>query len=212
MSLLVAGLVLAATGCEVGTDDEMAPPPTKTVTATPSQSVAPAPATVPVGEGAVSPADVVWAQESVLHVGRKEVDLAPIDIEAFVVVKGGVFVLAEDELWFTDLSRVRGTGLTDVTGLQASADASRLKVVDTMSGQELQQGYDTRTGRAVTGAVDALSPDEWRQGPGRGLRVGRIGKGPRSVIRCNAQAGSAQKCAAVGPVTGSDPVVFGAGK
>ncbi len=92
-AVMVAALLLVTTGCEVGTDDEMAPAPTKTITATPSQSVAPAPATIPVGQGKVSPTDSVWADGSVLHVGRKQVDLSPIEIEAFVVVPGGVFVL-----------------------------------------------------------------------------------------------------------------------
>ncbi len=48
---LVAGLVLATAGCEPGTDDELAPAPTRTVTASPSQSAPPAPATIPVGPG-----------------------------------------------------------------------------------------------------------------------------------------------------------------
>ena len=56
-------------------------------------------------------------QGSVLHVGRQQVDLSPIEIEAFVVVPGGVFLLSQGELWFTDLARVRGTGQTDVTGV-----------------------------------------------------------------------------------------------
>ena len=46
------------------------------------------------GTGDVSPADVVWAQGSVLHVGRRTVDLRRSRIDAFVVVPGGVFVLA----------------------------------------------------------------------------------------------------------------------
>ena len=164
---LVAGLVVATAGCEVGTDDELAPPPTRTVTATPSQSVPPAPATIPVGQGDVSPRDVVWAQGSLLHVGSREVDLAPITVEAFVVVRGGVFVVAEKEVWFTDLSRLRGTGQTDVSGLRVSTDGRFLEVRDMRSGQELEQGYDTRTGRAVRGDVDTQSPEQRREGPGR---------------------------------------------
>ncbi len=164
---VVAGLVLATAGCEPGTDDEMAPAPTRTVTASPSQSAPPAPATIPVGQGDVSPADVVWAQGSALHVGGREVDLAPVVVEAFVVVRGGVFVLAGEEVWFTDLSRLRGTGQTDVSGLQVSADGRFLEVLDMRSGEELEQGYDTRTGRAVRADVDTESPEERRQGPGR---------------------------------------------
>jgi hypothetical protein len=169
-------MVVLVSGCDLGTDDELAPPPTRTITATPSQSVAPAPATIPVGAGDVSPADVVWAQGSVLHVGAKQVDLAPIDVEALVTVQGGVFVLAEGELWFTDLRRVRGTGQTSVIGLRVSADAERLVVVDTRSGDPLEQGYDTRTGKAVRGEVATRTPRQLRQGPGRfGVRSGAGG-------------------------------------
>jgi hypothetical protein len=175
----LVGLLLVA-GCDVGTDDELAPAPTRTVTATPSQSVAPAPATMPVGDGDVSPADLVWAQGSVLHVGRRQVDLAPAEVEALVVVRGGVFVLADDELWFTDLRRLRGTGQTEVTRLRISADADRLVVTDTRSGHPLEQGYDTRTGRAVRGAVDTRTPQQLRDGPGR-YQV-RTGAGPTSVV------------------------------
>lgn len=180
LAVLVAGLVVLAAGCDVGTDDEMAPQPTRTVTATPSQSVAPAPATIPVGQGDVSPSDAVWAQGSVLHVGKQQVDLSPIDIEALVVVEGGVFVLDEGELWFTDLRRVRGTGQTDVTGVQISADAGQLAVVDTRSGRPLTQGYDTRTGKAVRGEVDTRTPEELREGSGR-YEV-RTGAGGTTVV------------------------------
>ena len=176
----MAGAVLLAGGCTTGTDDELAPPPTRTVTATPSQSLAPAPATIPVGQGDVSPTDVVWAQGGVLHVDRRQVDLSPTDVEAFVVVPGGVFVLSGGELWFTDLARIRGTGQTDVTRVRTSADADRLEVVDTRSGHPAAQGYDTRTGRAVRGAVETQTPAERRHGPGR-FEV-RTGAGPTSVV------------------------------
>ncbi len=200
-AFLVALLVLA-TGCKVGTDDELAPKPTKTVTASPSQSVAPAPATVPVGKADVSPGDVVWAQGSALHVGRRQIDLSPIDIEAFVVVPGGVFLLSRAELWFTDLANVKGTGQTKVTGVRASADGSRLAVVDLRSGRPLTQGYDTRTGHAVRGDVDVLSPQEFRARPG-GLEV-RTGGGATRIVDATGRT--------VGVARGSDPVVFGTGK
>jgi hypothetical protein len=181
------GLVVLAAGCATGTDDELAPPPTRTVTATPSQSLAPAPATVPVGHGAVSPADVVWAQGSVLHVGSRRVDLGAVDTSALVVVRGGVFVLADGELWFTDLERLRGTAQTQVTHLRVSADAGRISVTDTRSGSPLQQGYDTRTGKAVRGRVDVLTPQQFRAGPGR-YQV-REGGGAPSVV--DTQSGQA---------------------
>lgn len=246
---MVAGLLLVTAGCEPGTDDEMAPPPTRTVTASPSQSVPPAPATIPVGRGKVSPDDVVWAQGSMLHVGGQEVDLDPIAIEAFVVVPGGVFLLAENELWFTDLSRVRGTGQTEVSGVQASADGGMLEVFDMRAGRELAQGYDTRTGRAIRAEIDTQSPQQHRQGPGRfhvttssgsltvmdaqtgkAVRlaqaprdfelgawagpsvfygVGRLGRGARAVVSCDAVA---RRCRAVGRPSGSAPVVFGIGQ
>jgi hypothetical protein len=167
VGLLTAVLVVLAGGCATGTDDEMAPPPTRTITATPSQSVAPAPATIPVGHGDVSPADIVWAQGGVLHVDGDQADLAPVDIEAFVVVPGGVFVLAAGELWFTDFTRLRGTGQTGVTGVQVNGDASLLNVLDTRGGTEETQGYDTRTGRAMPIEVTTQTPAQKRRGPGR---------------------------------------------
>ncbi|MET0837194.1 MAG: hypothetical protein ABWY19_00320 [Marmoricola sp.] len=178
--LLVAVVVVLVGGCAVGTDDELAPPPTRTVTATPSQSLAPAPASVPVGEGDVSPTDVVWTEGSVLHVGRRQVDLSPIDVEALVVVDGGVFALTGGELWFTDLRRVRGTAQTAVTGLRTTADARYLEVVDTRSGQPATQAYDAETGKAVRQDVDTVPPAERRQGPGR-YHV-RTGGGPARVV------------------------------
>jgi hypothetical protein len=163
----MVALVAVAGGCSSGTDDELAPPPTRTVTASPSQTVAPAIAAVPVGHGKVSPADLVWAQDGVLHVGARQVDLSPVDIQAFVVVTGGVFVLSAGQLWFTDLQRLRGTGQTQVTGLRTNEDASRLVVTDTRAGRPLDQGYDTGTGLAVRGAIETLTPQQRRTGPGR---------------------------------------------
>ena len=204
---MVAALLLVTTGCEIGTDDEMAPAPTKTITATPSQSVAPAPATIPVGQGKVSPTDSVWADGGVLHVGRKQVDLSPIEIEAFVVVPGGVFLLSQGELWFTDLTKVKGTGQTDVTGVRTNADGTVLEVVDMRSGEPLSQGYDTATGRAIRGQVATLTPEEMRDGtgdehpqlrlpnggPSAGgcddstvLGTGVLRGGDRQVVRCSA--------------------------
>ena len=95
-----------------------------------------------------------------------QADLAPVDIDAFVVVHGGVFVLAEGELWFTDLARLRGTGQTDVTGVQVNADGSLLKVVDNRGGTQEMQGYDTRTGKAVRG--DGRHPDARAEASGSG--------------------------------------------
>lgn len=158
-------MVLLA-GCAAATDDG-APRPTRTVTVTATPSVAAAPEAVPVGDGDVSPADVVWAQGSVLHVDDRTVDLAPVEVEAFVVVDGGVFVLADTEVWFTDLARVRGTGLSGVSALGTDAAASVLGVVGEQAGRPLRQGYDARTGRAVPGEVATAAPERLRAGPGR---------------------------------------------
>ena len=76
------------------------------------------------------------------------------------MVEGGVFVLSGGEVWFTDLSRLRGTGQTEVTGLRTSADARFLEVVDTRSGQPATQAYDTVTGKAIRADVDTLTPAE----------------------------------------------------
>jgi hypothetical protein len=180
-ALACVALASLLAGCTIGgPDDETAPPPTRTVTASPSASLPPAPATIPVGHGDVGPSDTVWAQGSVLHVGRRAVDLSPTDVGAMVVVPGGVFVLAEGELWFTDLTRIRGTGQTDVTGVTVSEDADRLVVVDTRAGKPLAQGYDTATGRAVRGDVDTLPPAEVVNGPGR-FRVQNSSRSARVV-------------------------------
>jgi hypothetical protein len=226
-SLLVAAVVVLVTGCATGTDDELAPPPTRTITATPSQSLAPAPATVPVGTGDVSPSDVVWAQGTVLHVGRRQADLEPLEIDSLVVVEGGVFVLSGGELWFTDLARLRGTAQTEVTGLRTNADASRLEVTDTRSGTPVAQGYDTRTGKAVRGDVDTLTPAERGREPDvrpAGLPrafdmgvwtsdtefygVGGAGA-RRRIVACDLVA---DRCAPGVPVTGPQPVVFPTGR
>ncbi len=165
--VLVAALLLVTTGCEVGTDDEMAPAPTKTITATPSQSVAPAPATIPVGTAKISPTDSVWADGSVLHVGRQQVDLSPIEIEAFLVVPGGVFLLSQGELWFTDLTKVKGTGQTDVTGVRTNAAGTVLVVVDTRSGRAAVAGLRHRDRQGDPGTGRHPDPEEMRDGPGR---------------------------------------------
>ena len=115
-----------------------------------------------------------------LHVGGDQADLSPVDIEAFVVVHGGVFVLAEGELWFTDLARLRGTGQTEVTGLQVSADASKLDVVDTRGGTAESQGYDTRTGKAIRGEVDTQTPAERRRDRAGSWCRRRLTERPRS--------------------------------
>ncbi len=199
--------------------------PSETITAAPSAAPTAPPATVPVGEGPVSPDDVVWAQGSVLHVGRRTVDLAPTTIESFVVVPGGVFVLASGELWLTDLTRLRGTGLTDVTALGVTADASRLLV----TGAGSAYAYDTGSGRAVSPrGLEPLSAQQRLDGPSRagvttpaGFEVAGwagqttfygpviAGGRPTAVVSCNLES---RTCARLGATDGTDPVVFGTGK
>ena len=227
VGLIVAAVAVLVGGCASGTDDELAPQPTRTITATPSQSLAPAPASVPVGKGDVSPDDSVWAQGSVLHVGRRQVDLEPFEVEALVVVEGGVFVLSGGEVWFTDLSRLRGTGQTQVTGLRTSADARFLEVVDTRSGQPATQAYDTVTGKAIRADVDTLTPAErGRDVDARpaGLPrvfdvgawtsdttfygVGGVGAA-RRIVACDLDT---DRCSPVAAVTGSEPLVFPTGR
>jgi hypothetical protein len=234
--VLVAVLVALTSGCEVGQDDERAAPTRRTITASPSPDVTAAPSSVPVGEGEVSPADVVWAQGSVLHVDRRTIDLSPVGIEAFVVVRGGVFVLSSGELWFTDLTRLRGTGLTDVTGVGLTADASTVLVSGEQGGVATAFAFDTRTGRAVdSDGVDVATAAELLGDPGTvdltdgrwtGFvpeafePVGRAGRStvygfalrdgrPTVVVGCDT---AKRRCARLGEVAGSDPVVLGTGR
>ena len=95
-----------------------------------------------------------------LHVGDRQVDLAPVEVDAFVVVHGGVFVLGGGELWFTDLARLRGTAQTEVTDVQVTAAADRLEVVDERSGA-------TPRARPTTPAPARPSPARSRRARGR---------------------------------------------
>ena len=127
--LLPAVLGLCA-GCTIGQDDEMARPtrhgdgraPRRRPHLRRSGSRS---ATAP-----SRPDDVVWGDGHALHVGRRSVDLSPASVDQLVVVPGGVYVLSGDELWFTDLQRLRGTGLTAVTDITPSDDGEQLLVTD----------------------------------------------------------------------------------
>lgn len=220
---LGAVLVLGS-GCQISEDDEMVQP-TRTITASPSAAPTAAPDSVPVGHGPVSTDDVVWSQGSALHVGDRTVDLAPVTIESFVVVPGGVFLLASGELWLTDLTRLRGTGITDVTALGVTADASRVLV--TAAGSAY--AYDTISGRGVgPQGLEPLSAQRRIDGPSRagvttpaGFEVagwagektfygtGSEGGRPTTVVSCSLES---RTCARLGAVEGTEPVLFGAGK
>jgi hypothetical protein len=224
---VVAAILLLVSGCQVGDDDEMVPP-SRTVTVTPSPDVTAVPLTVPIGSGPVTPADVVWAQGSTLHVGKRSVDLAPVSVDAFVVVPGGVYVLDDGQLWFTDLARLRGTGLAGLSGLGATADAARILVTGPASAGSTSYAYDTGTGRAVSAdGVVAVTPEERLHGPDRaGVRVPArfelagwagsrtfygvaAGTSPASgVFSCSL---TTLACARLGGIEAADPVVFGTG-
>ena len=197
----------------------MAPKPTRTVTKSPAPRCASVPTSVPTGEGDVSPSSVVWAQESKLHFGTSQVDVAPLRIDSFVVVPGGVFFVSRGELWFTDLSRVRATGLMDVTRVSTTRDADALRV-DLSTGSDAVYAYDLDTGESIPPAqvVPATDADlrgtakrlvlppggdgaRLRRGPGR-LRprrrrrrtAGRVRRGdPRDGSRCTGVVGSGFK-------------------
>ncbi len=155
----MAVLVALTSGCELSEDDEMAQRPKRTVT----KSAAPAaPTKVPIGQGSVSPAAVVWAQDSTLHFGARQVDVSPLNIDSFVVVPGGVYFLSRGELWFTDLSRARGTGIMGVKRLSTTRDGGALRVeVGTGSGPAKVYAYDLETGASMPAdqAVPATDAD-----------------------------------------------------
>jgi hypothetical protein len=229
VTALLAGatLVLLASGCQLGEDDDLVPP-TRTITAAPSPDATVAPRTVPVGQGDVSPTDVVWAQGTALHVGRREVDLSPVGAEALVVVPGGVFVVSSGELWFTDLARLRGTGLTGVTDLGVTPDATRILVTTEAAGAAATYAYDTGSGRAVSSkGLSPVSEEERLRGPDRsGVAVpdgfelagwagpttfyGTAGApdAPSAVVSCDLDT---RACESLGAIEGTDPVVFDTG-
>jgi hypothetical protein len=233
--VLAVALVGVGAGCETTTDDEMVPRPRKTVTRTPTPSPSPAPASVPVGDGEVSPDDVVWAQGTVLHVGRRSVDLITVTVDAFVVVPGGVYVLSSGELWFTDLSRLRGTNLTDLTRLGATPDRSRVLLTGTQGRDSREYAYDTGSGQSVSseglepataaellgeaGGVEVRRPRWTGAVPDEFRPVGRAGRAqvyglaledgePKAVLSCRE---TTRVCIRLGKLAGPDPVVFGSG-
>jgi len=184
-AVLVALLVTLTSGCELGEDDEMAPKPTRTITKSPAPEV---PASVPTGEGDVAPSSVVWAQESTLHFGASQVDVAPLRIDSFVVVNGGVFFISRSELWFTDLSRVRATGLMGVTRVSTTRDADALRV-DLARGSDAVYAYDLSTGESVPPAQVVPATDADLRGtaerlvlPPAGAVEARRGPGPFGLV------------------------------
>jgi hypothetical protein len=93
-----------------------------------------------------------------LHFGTRQVDVAPLRIDSFVVVPGGVFFVSQSELWFTDLSRVRATGLMGVTRVSTTRDADALRV-DLATGSDAVYAYDLSTGESIPSAQAVPATD-----------------------------------------------------
>ena len=198
MTGLLLALVVLASGCRIGADDEMVAP-TRTVTAAPVPQATIAPTSVPVGSGEVSTSSPVWAQDSTLHFGAEQVNLFPRRIESLVVVPGGVFLVDQGELWFTDLVRVRDTGLRDVTVVAADSDASTLQVTRTTApGRTERLAYGLADGSATdvagvvpatvadlrgrTAQVSVRSADDAASPSAEPARPARLGPGPYGVL------------------------------
>lgn len=124
--LLLLVLLAMVAGCSAGEDDDLTRPPR--TAGSPSPRTAGVPTSVPVGAGEVSPSDAVWAQDNELHIASTVIDVSPLRIDSFVVVRGGVYLVDDGRLWFTDLSRARDTGLTGVTRLSVTRDDSVVRV------------------------------------------------------------------------------------
>jgi hypothetical protein len=147
-------------GCGAPDDETVPPVVTTTVAPEPPTNLA----DLPVGSGAVAPGDRVRARDGVLKVGRRSVDLAPLRVDDFVVVRGAVFFLNGTELWFTDLGRARGTGYADVRSLVASPDGRRVAFLDFEHGPRDAQGtplaisiaYDATTGKALAASYAGM--------------------------------------------------------
>jgi hypothetical protein len=159
-AVLAAVVAVALAGCGAP-DDETARPHA-------SASVAPVAlgdlADLPVGTGEVRPGDRVRARGSSLVVDGRAVDLAPMRVDEFAVVLGGVFFRNGTELWFTDLARARATGYGDVGSLVASPDGRRLAFLDFEHGPPDEYGtplamsvaYDATTGKSLVASYAGM--------------------------------------------------------
>ena len=162
MAVIVVTLVLSLTlaGCGAADDETVRP----SVTATASPTVPTDLVDLPVGTGDVSPADRVRARGSVLRIRGREVDLAPLRIDEFAVVDGGVFFRNGTELWFTDLGQATMTGYADVQSLVASTDGRRIAFLDLQHGPKDEFGtplaiaiaYDASTGKPLVASYAGM--------------------------------------------------------
>jgi hypothetical protein len=160
VAVLAAVLAVSLVACGAP-DDELVPPVVTT-------TVPPEPPTdlvdLPVGTGNLAPGDRVRARDGVLKVDGRTVDLSPLHVDDFVVVRGGIFFRNDTELWFTDLGRARGTGYTDVQSLVASPDGRRLAFLDLEHGPKDARGtslaisiaYDATTGKALVASYAGM--------------------------------------------------------
>ena len=156
--VLLAALVLGGCGAP---DDETARP--RATTTLPPELPKDLPL-LPVGRGDVGPGDTVSARGSTLVVNGKRVSLAPMRIDEFAVVQGGVFFRNGLELWFTDLSRARATGFGDVGSVVASTDGRKMAFLDFQHGPKDQFGtplaisiaYDATTGRSLVASYAGM--------------------------------------------------------
>jgi hypothetical protein len=150
----VVVLALAFAGCQAVSDDAGVAP-TVTTTETP-EPVVEVPS-VPVGHAEISSNAVIWAQGSRIHVGKQTIDVAPLDVEEFVAARGGIYFTSHDQLWFTDLTRARQSGLSRIDDLTISANRRYLGLIDYVHGAKDRYGtplatsvvYDLRTGDQV---------------------------------------------------------------
>lgn len=186
LALGLAATVLSSgllSGCQTQPDDELVRPEV-TTTLAPELPGLPS---LPVGSGPVRPSDDVSVEGSTVRVGERSVPLAPLRVDAYAVVRGGVFFLNGDELWFTDLSRAQPTGFTDVASLASSPDGRRIAFVDHDHGPADEAGtrlaisaaYDARTGQLLAASYEGMGSvaDDlaalYQQSPPRVLKVGR---------------------------------------
>ena len=206
LAAIVAVTALVLSGCEIGEDDEMVAP-RRTTVVSPSPEPRAVPESVPVGQGRIGPQDVVWTQGHVLHIGTRTVDLSPVGVDAFVVVTGGVYLLDRGSLSFTDLERVRATGLTGVTGLGVTADAERIRVTTEARGKAASHVYDTRSGSLRDEDVSVVSAEERLGTPvGVRLRGERVVLGRPGAGELAGRQGAGRYGVATGPA--GEPVAF----
>lgn len=145
---------LALSACEMKPDPETTRPH---VTRTAAPQVPSDLPTLPVGQGAVGPGDEVAVSGATIRVGKHSVDLAPLRVDSWAVVPGGLYFLNRSELWFTDLRRARPTPFKDVSDLRATDGGSRVVFIDNGHGAKgvdgepmpLQLVYDAADGTPV---------------------------------------------------------------